>query len=225
MAIAVGDIHGCLETLRRLVHRLPASEELVFLGDYIDRGPDSAGVISYLKALALERTCKFLRGNHEDMMQKAIQDSGEVASWLINGGEATLRSYGLDKASWIGGEDRGGFLDRDRKFFAALEPCHEDDEAIYVHAGVDTDIIDMKRQDPRVMMWVREKFIRSVDKWQGKMILFGHTPTHLLGLKGKSVFTAQRARGIDTGCVYGGYLTACNSKTGELYQEKSEFTY
>ena len=225
MAIAIGDIHGCLDTLEHLIAGLPQCEELVFLGDYIDRGPDSAGVVRYLKALAVNRPCRFLKGNHEDMMLKAVRDPREIAIWLVNGGEQTLRSYGLEARAWAAGGDRERFLIHDMDFFEALENYHEDENAIFVHAGFDPAISEMKRQDPHVLLWVREKFIRATHHWQGKMIVFGHTPTRTLGLQGRDVFEAPHARGIDTGCCYGGYLTAFDAKSGTLYQELSNFKF
>jgi serine/threonine protein phosphatase 1 len=208
-----------------LVPRLPPTEELVFLGDYIDRGPDSVGVVKYLKGLAGERPCRFLKGNHEQMMLDAVRDSREITMWLINGGEQTLASYGLSVAEWRHAEDRAEFLKDDLEFYQALEIYHEDEENIFVHAGLDVAVPDMMRQDPKVLLWVRDKFIRGADQWGGKMILFGHTPTRVLGLKGKEIFIAGRVRGIDTGCCYGGYLTAYDAKSGELYQARSQFKY
>lgn len=225
MAIAIGDIHGCLKPLQKLVSRLPESEELVFLGDYIDRGPDSAGVVDYLISLASRRSCRFLKGNHEEMMLNAISSSQKIVMWLFNGGEQTLKSYGVEPGTWVDREDRGRFLERHRDFMDGLEIYHEDQDNIFVHAGIDITISDMIRQETRVLLWVRESFVQRIEQWEGKLIVFGHTPTHTRGLKGKDIITAPRARGIDTGCCYGGYLTAYNSKTDELYQESSDFKF
>jgi serine/threonine protein phosphatase 1 len=110
MAIAIGDIHGCLEQLKQLIDKLPKDKQLVFLGDYIDRGPDSAGVISFLRALSTERDCVFLSGNHEDMML-SNQDL-----WLINGGYQALLSYGLHAIP-----SGTLFLGTDLEFFESLK--------------------------------------------------------------------------------------------------------
>lgn len=225
MPIAIGDIHGCLKPLQTLVSRLPESDDLIFLGDYIDRGPESAGVVDYLISLASRRSCRFLKGNHEEMMQKAISNSQHIAMWLINGGEQTLKSYGVETRAWVDREGRGRFLERHREFMDGMEIYHEDQDNIFVHAGIDITISDMTRQETKVLLWVREKFVRKIEQWEGKMIVFGHTPTYTQGLKGKDIITARRARGIDTGCCYGGYLTAYNSITGELYQELSDFKF
>ena len=225
MSIAIGDIHGCLTTLQRLVSQLPEQEELVFLGDYIDRGPSSAGVIGFLSSLGRERPCRFLKGNHEDLMMRAIRYKSEVPNWLINGGQATLNSYGVDLDQWMDCEDRGEFLGKDISFFNPLPTYFENNETIFVHAGIDPLLPGMSGQDEQLLMWVRERFYRNADRWQGKRVVFGHTPTRSLGLEGHSVFRSHRVVGIDTGCVYGDCLTALNASTGEIYQEKSDFTY
>lgn len=100
MPIAIGDIHGCLNELERLVGMLPPTQELVFLGDYVDRGPQSAGVISYLEQLGRTRSCVMLRGNHEAMMNAAIKDTDQASFWFVNGGEATLDSFGQRAYQW-----------------------------------------------------------------------------------------------------------------------------
>lgn len=221
MAIAIGDIHGCLAPLRRLVARLPEGETLIFLGDYIDRGPDSVAVVHYLKQLAKRRPCRFLKGNHEDMMLRAIDSDDEIGLWLWNGGKATLRSYGVDSARW-GATDRGAFLERDRDFFEALESYVEDEHAIYVHAGIDLQIPDMARQKPQVLLWIRERFFCSGHAWHGPPIIFGHSPTEMMGLAKGEIFRRPPLFGIDTGCVYGGALSALDSRTHALYQESGE---
>jgi serine/threonine protein phosphatase 1 len=223
MPFAIGDIHGCLSPLRLLVERLPAGEPLVFLGDYIDRGPHSAGVIRYLRRLAKDRPCRFLKGNHEDLMQTAIAEPDAIGAWLANGGGATLKSYGLDSREWASAPDRAAFLGQDRAFFDALELYVEDERSIFVHAGVDPHEPDLTKQKPRVLLWIREPFFRNAALWKGKQVFFGHTPTRSMGLPPGEIFQARRLYGIDTGCVYGGVLTAIDTRTHELFQERSDF--
>ena len=225
MAIAVGDIHGCLNPLKKLIAALPPAEPLVFLGDYIDRGPDSAGVVRYLRGLAAQRPCRFLTGNHEDLMKEAIADRGSIDGWLINGGEATLSSYGVELDRWLREEDRGEFLRPDREFFDSLELFVEDEETIVVHAGIDPSIPDMARQKPEVLLWVRERFFLHTAAWQGKQIVFGHTPTLSLQLPPGEIIRKPHVFGIDTGCVYGGHLSALDMRTHKLYQAPSDFSY
>jgi len=223
MSIAVGDIHGCFETLQRLIDKLPPGEELVFLGDYIDRGPHSSRVAQYLQLLGKQRPCRFLMGNHERMMLDAIEDRQIVPHWLMNGGTTTLISYGTSQRDWAGAKDRRVFLGKHLAFYAGLSLYWEDEQTIYVHAGIDVGIHDMRAQSPETLLWIRDKFFNNAHLWSGKQIVFGHTPTRTLGLSGKQIFQKERFFGIDTGCVYGGYLTAWDSETHRLWQERSAF--
>ena len=162
-------------------------------------------------------------GNHEDLMAKAIQDEKEIPLWLYNGGEATLESYGLNSRDWVRAKDREGTLPGFIDFYDTLLLYHEDDHAIYVHAGLDVSIANLAEQDAQVLLWVRDKFFRNAAQWKGKPVYFGHTPTHTIGLPGGSIYTAGSFFGIDTGCVYGGCLTAIDTKTHTLYQEPSDW--
>ncbi len=218
MAIAIGDIHGCLAPLEALIERLPPDEELVFLGDYVDRGPASAQVVRYVSRLAARRPCVLLMGNHERMMADAIADEREIAIWLFNGGETTLASYGVSAAEWVRAPDRAALLPGFLEFFGDLALYHEDRHAIYVHAGVDPDQPDLSRQDPHVLLWIRDRFHRNASAWTGKPIVFGHTPTITMGRADHGVYRDGPLTGIDTACVYGGFLTALDTATGRLYQ-------
>ena len=225
MAIAIGDIHGCLAPLRRLVERLPEGEALIFLGDYIDRGPDPAAVVQFLKSLARRRPCRFLKGNHEDMMLRAVDSKEEISPWLWNGGAATLRSYGVEATVWKRSAHRGEILERDWEFYSSLELYIEDENTIFVHAGIDLQIPHMARQKPEVLLWIRERFFAAGHIWNGKEIIFGHTPTRFMGLPAGEIFKRPPLYGIDTGCVYGGMLTAIDSRRHTCYQEQSDFRY
>ena len=219
MAIAIGDIHGCLTPLQRLIARLPPAAELVFLGDYIDRGPASAQVVQYLRRLARQRRCRFLKGNHEQLMLDALHDRASIRWWLQNGGDATLESYGEHSTAWVHADDRRAFMLPHAGFYESLALYHEDEHAIYVHAGVDPDVPRMADQDPMTLLWIREKFFLHAERWQGKPVIFGHTPTFTMGLPMAQVFRGGRCIGIDTGCVYGGCLTAIDAATQMLFQE------
>lgn len=225
MTIAIGDIHGCLDPLKKLVEQLPREDELVFLGDYVDRGPQSAQVIDYMIELTKIRACRFLMGNHEVLMVKAIQDDKAIPLWLYNGGDATLKSYGLSAGDWVDSKDRSALLPGFMDFFRTLSFYHEDDSAIYVHAGIDISIEKLAEQDSEVLLWIRDKFFRNSAKWRGKPVVFGHTPTRTMGLDPGSIFKMGAFYGIDTGCVYGGHLTALDTTTFDLYQEPYELNY
>lgn len=225
MPIAIGDIHGCLNPLRELIALLPPDEELVFLGDYVDRGPQSAQVIAYVETLRDERPCRLLMGNHEALMAAAIKLREEVPIWLYNGGDTTLASYGQEARQWPrlpeGERELPGFAE----FFSSLALYHEDDTAIYVHAGLDVAVPRLEDQDPNVLLWVRDRFFRNAGRWQGKPIYFGHTPTLTMGLPPGGIFQHERLYGIDTGCVYGGVLTAIDTVTRRLYQVPSDYNH
>ena len=218
MAIAIGDIHGCLDALRALVAQLPRDEELVFLGDYVDRGPDSAGVVRYVEALADERPCRLLMGNHEELMAGAIARHEDIELWLVNGGDATLVSYGEEPFEWSRRPAERRRLPGFERFHSRLLTYYEDDSTIFVHAGIDVHVERMEAQDPAVLLWVRERFFRNLEHWRGKPVIFGHTPTQTLGLAYGEIFHEHRCSGIDTGCVYGGVLTALDSRSHQRWQ-------
>ncbi|PWB80029.1 MAG: serine/threonine protein phosphatase [Candidatus Methylomirabilota bacterium] len=187
MIYAIGDIHGCLDPLRRLIAqiRLSETDEVIFLGDYIDRGPDSRGVMDYLLTLSGRYT--FLMGNHERMFLDFLQGK-ERALFLYNGGTATLDSYGGLRqipAAHL------AFLDRLRLY-------HETPEYFFVHAGIRPEI-PLQAQDERDLLWIREEFYAYAGRFP-KTVVFGHTPMR------EALIEADRI-GIDTACVYGNKLT------------------
>jgi len=155
-------------------------------------------------------------------MHKAIADPGAIDLWLANGGVETLRSYGVEPRDWMRSRDRGEFLSRDRDFFDKLELWIEDGESIFVHAGLDPSQPDMSKQKAQVLLWIREPFFRNAALWNGKQVFFGHTPTRSMGLGASEIFRSRNLFGIDTGCVYGGMLTAIDSRTHEIFQERSD---
>ena len=195
----VGDIHGCLEPLRALMARVaPRPEDrLVFIGDYIDRGPDARGVVEYLLGLLGRPT--FLLGNHEHLLLEAL-DTGHLSDWFANGGESTLASY-------------GGELDRipptHRAFFRSLLPYAEIEGFLFVHAGVRPGI-PLAEQSLDDLLWIREDFYQHPGPFP-KTVIFGHTPLH-------EVFLGRDRIGIDTGCVYGGKLSCLKLPSCEVVQ-------
>jgi len=200
----VGDIHGCLGELEALVAglELSAGDTLGFIGDYIDRGADSRGVVDLLLDLRARggfRTI-FLKGNHEDMCLAYLGREGRWGeSWRMNGGGATLRSYGVPDALQ-GVEAAERFPVEHLEFFENLALTAVVDEFLLVHAGVRPSI-PLGAQDPEDLLWIREEFIAAAHELP-HTIVFGHTPQ-------RQVFVDLPYKiGIDTGCVYGGRLTA-----------------
>lgn len=187
MIYAIGDVHGCLGPLRRLMDQIHPSavDELVFMGDYIDRGPDSKGVIDYL--LTLQGRCTFLMGNHERMFLDFLQGK-DRSLFLYNGGAATLESYGgLSNISAA----HLAFLDR-------LLLYYETDEYLFVHGGIRPEV-PLQEQDPKDLLWIREEFYAYSGRYP-KTVVFGHTPM-------REVLMEEDRIGIDIACVYGNKLT------------------
>lgn len=196
---AVGDIHGRFDKLLGLLNRIEIdfnSDRLVFLGDYVDRGEQSYEVIEYLVDLKnrhpYPRTV-FLKGNHEDMMEKYLAGKDRL-TWLINGGQQTLESYMQHH------EDSEAPLipESHRQFFDTLQLYHESENYIFVHAGLRKNV-PLEKQKPEDLMWIRKKFI-DTDFDFGKIVVFGHTPLQEPLLRPNKI-------GIDTGAVYGNKLT------------------
>jgi serine/threonine protein phosphatase 1 len=198
---AIGDIHGCFGKLRRLIkaceaHRGRRPARYVFLGDYIDRGPQSRGVVEFLLRFQRERSDEVvcLRGNHEAMALAAHDHDGDLPIWLGNGGQATRISY------W---RTRGWMPDEHRDWLARLPLCHDDGLRFYVHAGVDlTRPLD--QQSAHDLLWMREPFLTDSDRVDcGRFIVHGHSP-----LMGGAPDLRPHRVNLDTGAVFGGPLTA-----------------
>jgi len=197
--VAIGDIHGCLDKLERLLQRIPVNWEkdtIIFLGDYIDRGPNSKGVLDLLISLKelYGENVIFLKGNHEAMFQDYLKGY-DRSFFLVNGGRATLLSYGVDPEAF---EDLKLPLEHQR-FLEQLVLFKETDDYFFVHAGVRPGI-PLNKQLPQDLLWIRGSFVESNYNW-GKRIIFGHTVFSLPRVEENKI-------GIDTGAVYGGRLTA-----------------
>lgn len=190
--LAIGDIHGTLDKLQMLLADIywdPDKDTLLFIGDYVDRGPDSAGVIDHILGLKLwSENIICLRGNHEQLFLDFLEGKN-VQSFLYNGGQTTIESYG--------GSD-GGIPQAHYDFLRSLPYYHETDEYIFVHAGL-RDGRRIHEQDEHDLLWIREEFIYS-DYDHGKRVIYGHTPS-------RGPVVQPNKIGIDTGAVYGGYLT------------------
>jgi serine/threonine protein phosphatase 1 len=211
---AIGDIHGCARELERLVRALEpaAGDTLVFVGDYVDRGADSRAVIDDLLDLARRPglTTVFLKGNHEDMFLDYIGHRGHWGeSWMLNGGPATLRSYGLSPHT--PGPDVLAALPAEHvAFLDGLEPWRFVEDWLLVHAGINPERA-WEEQEEEDLFWIREEFILRPHPLP-QTVVFGHTPFRQVFLN------LPYKLGIDTGCVYGGMLTAIELREGRLFQ-------
>ena len=187
---AIGDIHGRLDLLQRLLKTIakdstspPSHCILVCLGDYIDRGPHSAGVVACLLSLESDPVFKgfdrhFLKGNHEQMMAEFLEGKGVGALWLKNGGAATLESYGI-KNPWgdlkqVRHQAQAALPVAHRHFFDHLELHHHQGDYHFVHAGVRPHV-PLEHQSPDDVLWIRNEFLTATEDF-GAMIVHGHSP-------------------------------------------------
>jgi serine/threonine protein phosphatase 1 len=197
--LAIGDVHGCNRRLRQLLDRVeidPRTDALVFVGDYLDRGPDARGTIDTLLDIeATHPNTVFLRGNHESMFLNYYSEGRDEALFLYNGGMSTLDSYGLSLAEARRGS---GFPESHLHFLSALPLVHETEQYLFVHAGVRPGI-PLAEQAPEDLLWIRHEFIESSEDF-GRIVVFGHTPL-------PEPLISTNKIGIDTGAVYGGRLT------------------
>jgi Calcineurin-like phosphoesterase len=218
--LCVGDVHGCASELATLLDALRpgADDRLVFLGDYVDRGPASRECLALLRQVrtALPETV-FLRGNHEDMFLSYLGLGGENgAAFLANGGAATLKSFGLEvtgRGGPPGGERVLARMSPDEVAFLSegLVLHHAAAGYTFVHAGVRPGV-PIESQTSEDLLWIREAFFRAPDHGLPSTVVFGHTPQR------EVLFDLPSKIGLDTGCVYGGRLSGLDLTTGVLFQ-------
>ena len=196
---AIGDIHGCLDHLERLLDTIPfdgEADRLLFVGDYIDRGPESFGTVQRIIEIkrAHPRTI-CLMGNHERMFLDFLAGK-DAYSFLYNGGKSTLESYHrIDEQRPM----RTDLLPPEHQmFYDQLLLYYETESHIFVHAGLRPGV-PLPEQDPQDLLWIREAFYDS-DCDFGKTVVFGHTPF-------QKPLVQKGCIGIDTGAVYGNVLT------------------
>lgn len=194
---AIGDIHGCFDRFKELVEQhivLSKYDKLILLGDYIDRGTNSKGVIDYI--IELQRSGYDvipLTGNHEAMLLDALTNRSAITLWFINGGYKTLQSFGISRLA----ELAPGYID----FFRNLRYYYEFENFLFVHAGFN-DSIEDPFSDRRSMLWEsRQEYLHPLLK--DRTIVHGHRTINLSSLLDK-IDQHARVINIDTGCVYNG---------------------
>ncbi len=214
----IGDIHGCIQTLNALLEKiaLTKKDEIVFVGDYIDRGPDSKAVVDKILYLIDNGfTVIPLRGNHEQMLIDALNNIDNFFKWLSNGSMETLLSFGIELPADL--------PEHYLKFFKSLHYYKEYEDFIIVHAGMNFRIGDPFR-DKDAMLWTRCKYI-DTKAAGGRRLIVGHTPTPLAEIKKRLLDEYIR---IDGGCVYSGirpdsgYLCALELNSMELFYEANK---
>ncbi|HET6281818.1 MAG TPA: metallophosphoesterase [Polyangia bacterium] len=243
---AIGDIHGEAEHLSRVLGRLPAldaDDTLVFLGDYLDRGPRSKDIVEQLMSFPGRTPAKVvcLRGNHEDSWVRVCKEGwDEFVLAPGNGCLATVRSFTGGAAPTSSEQPRkedmmalttGSFFpDAVVRWLDGLPDWYEDAHAIYVHAGLPRDgdrfLHPSEVGNRLVLLWIRtEDFFRN---YRGKRVVFGHTPTEFLPQEISSytpldpcdAFIGENVIGTDTGSGTGGFLTAVELPAVAVYESR-----
>ena len=205
-AFIIGDVHGCLDMLRRLIDAIrwdPSSDRLIYVGDYIDRGEDIFGVVDYIVSQKKSSDLvECIIGNHELMLLDYLEGRRQ-GLFFFNGGGSTIRSYRSNLK-----EPQGLLFPPDHmELFNGLKPFCDLGDYLVVHAGF-RPAIPIEDQSLEDMVWIREEFIYS-DFDFGKKVVFGHTPF-------REPLVRENKIGIDTGAVYGNKLT-CLELPGEIF--------
>jgi len=220
---AIGDVHGCLPQLENLQRRIIADASsfggeklIVCVGDYVDRGPDSAGVLSFLNSplpQGFSRIC--LAGNHERMMIQHIDEPNSLGQWWSSGGSETLASYGIEPSQYMSASSR----DRTKMLASHIPSQHVDflrnlpvmvtlPRLVLVHAGLRTDV-PLEEQDDNDLLWLRSQpATRQIQPEEAPLLVHGHTPTATPIINANSI-------NIDTGAFATGILTAVCLRHGE----------
>lgn len=202
----IGDIHGYLSKLKKIISCISTDimkdDIIIFLGDYIDRGPSSFEVIEFLINLSEKYNTQFLTGNHEDMFIRFLIKGDNYNNYLRNGGGYTLKSYIKNLNEFILPESH-------RKFFNNLKLYYEGEDFIAVHAGLNPGVKSMKEQQRYDMIWIREEFYKYPGRWP-KTVIFGHTPTPYIN-NSDSVYIDETRNiiGLDTNAMTEGFPLSC----------------
>ncbi|WP_078392581.1 metallophosphoesterase family protein [Shouchella patagoniensis] len=204
----IGDIHGCYNELVKLLsYWKKESEQLVFLGDYIDRGPDSLAVVQLVQSLVHNDQAIALKGNHEDMFLDWLKETNSER-FLRNGGSETICSFlGTAKEK----DARRAIMEASPNeilFLSVLPLYHEWGHFLFVHAGVDLTLNNWKESSKKDLLWIRDPF-HVGENQTGKRIIFGHTPVQMLHPDDRAepwYSPCGTKIGIDGGLVFGGSL-------------------
>ena len=226
----IGDIHGRCDLLDALIEaieqddaaRAPADTTIIFLGDLVDRGPESARVIDVARAWGKKRKVRYIAGNHEEMFLESFEDKEMLRHFLKHGGKETVLSYGIKKKRYteltmkeLQAELHDLVPKKHRKFLESMEDIVIAGDYVFVHAGINPKrtLDDQKKSDLR---WIRERFLKHRDPFT-HVVVHGHTIF-------EGVEHTPYRIGIDTGAFRTGKLTALvlEGDSRELIQAKEE---
>lgn len=224
-AYAIGDIHGRLDLLERLLDRIAADEAsrpaadtlLIFLGDLVDRGPESCGVVERLLRLSQEMPAtRFIRGNHEEIFLRAVGGDVKATRFLVRmGGRETILSYGISPNEYAA-LDFSALTERLRQlvpaehvaFLSGFERWVEIGDYLFVHAGVRPGV-PIDEQSGEDLCWIRDEFLRHKGSF-GRMVIHGHSIT-------EDAEVLSNRIGIDTGAFATDRLTAIGLEGAERW--------
>ncbi|MCK1420897.1 serine/threonine protein phosphatase [Bradyrhizobium sp. 182] len=211
---AIGDVHGRADLLQSLLtvidadlaRSAPQRAIQVFLGDYVDRGPDSRGVLDLLIARSKSHETVCLKGNHEVFLLEVLKDPARVQEWRHYGGLLTLVSYGITPTMNPSAEQQVELIERLKRalppehltFLQQLRSSFTCGDFFFVHAGVKPGVA-LDRQKDEDLLWIRDEFLNCEDRF-GKYIVHGHTPVGAPDIRPNRI-------NIDTGAYATGNLT------------------
>ncbi|MZQ84050.1 serine/threonine protein phosphatase [Paenibacillus sp. 5J-6] len=220
--LVVSDIHGCVEEFKQLLVKVnfnAEEDQLVLLGDYVDRGPDSRGTVEYVMQLVREAGAIALKGNHDQRFVEVLSEVDPLTEmkFFEHGGIQTFQSFcGQSNLDIKQSKERilGKCLDH-ITFLNNLPLYYEDEGHIYVHAGLNPAFVDWKTQPERDFMWIRAPFVQQPTVVK-KTVIFGHTPAKDIHGKADVWFDRDKI-GIDGGCPYGFQLNCLEIKGENQY--------
>ena len=217
--LVVGDIHGKLALFNRLLEAMnyrAGEDKLILIGDLVDRGEDSRGVVQRAIALQSESPDRviILKGNHEAMMVSALTEpeSEQAELWLYNGGVETLHSY-------VNSEGEFDVPEEHWQFMESLPTWHEDEHAIYVHAALPEQggkfLHPSEADDNPELYWSRNR--KFFSNYKGKTVIFGHTITGMLFGERERVWLRDSLIGVDTGAYLTGTLSGIEMPSRQVF--------
>ncbi|GAA3412077.1 metallophosphoesterase family protein [Paenibacillus hodogayensis] len=226
--VMISDIHGCIKQFNQLLLLIeynPIDDQLILLGDYVDRGPDSKAVVDRVIELVRNNKAIALRGNHDQRLYDLVNShSKEVRiKFLEHGGIQTIQSYCGSNAEITEERLQQGIemirtnYRHHTDFLGQLPLYYEDNHHIYVHAGLNPSFTDWKKQSERDFMYIKDEFIRSSFDLKRKVI-FGHTRTVDIHTQPDIWFSEDKI-GIDGGCAYGMQLNCLIFQDGKYITE------
>jgi serine/threonine protein phosphatase 1 len=218
--IAIGDIHGCAQALGALLEVIEPEHDdvIISLGDYVNRGPDTRGVVEQVIALESQCTLVPLLGNHDQMLLDAFAGRAQAFSiWMHMGGGSTLLSYGASPGG-VTRTELGRIPAEHAAFLKRCRPYHETESHIFIHAKYDPQL-PMDRQPDWLLRWEALRDGIPGPHISGKCVIAGHTSQ-----KNAEILDVGHLVCIDTYCHGGGWLTAIEAQTRQVWQADRQGT-